>query len=285
MAEGVKLVEAAEKSNAKYMLLENYPFMLFNNEMRKVLQEGTLGKFLYAEGEYNHPVAPDDLNFYKTYRFYVDHWRHYCPATYYITHSLAPIMQATRAIPIRVTAMPVFAPFTDEPLNLLRSADRAAIITCLNNDDSVFRITGCAQFGAHENSSRVCGINGQVESLRGMGEHVMLQYNAWSVPEGKKQINLYEPAWDDPDAEIIFGTTINEDLHDEVIVTVIATGLDDSDVIRAAAPAKEAAPAPVEEAPAAVVEEAPKHRAVFAADDEDKFELDIPSFLRGRGTL
>ena len=88
----------------------------------------------------------------------------------------------------------------------------------------------------------------------------------------------------------IFGTTINEDLHDEVIVTVIATGLDDSDNYRAAAPAKEAAPAPAEEAapaPAAseTIEEAPKHRAVFAADDADKFELDIPSFLRGRGTL
>ncbi len=94
----------------------------------------------------------------------------------------------------------------------------------------------------------------------------------------------------DPDAEIIFGTTINEDLHDEVIVTVIATGLDDSDNYRAAAPAKEAAPAPAEEAAPAeaaseTIEEAPKHRAVFAADDADKFELDIPSFLRGRGTL
>ena len=91
----------------------------------------------------------------------------------------------------------------------------------------------------------------------------------------------------DPDAEIIFGTTINEDLHDEVIVTVIATGLDDSDNYRAPAPAKEVAPAPVEEVEAApeTVEEAPKHRAVFAADDADKFELDIPSFLRGRGTL
>lgn len=30
----------------------------------------------------------------------------------------------------------------------------------------------------------------------------------------------------DPEAEIIFGTTINEDLEDEVVVTVIATGLD-----------------------------------------------------------
>lgn len=33
----------------------------------------------------------------------------------------------------------------------------------------------------------------------------------------------------DPDAEIIFGTTINEELNDEVIVTVIATGLDAED--------------------------------------------------------
>ena len=91
----------------------------------------------------------------------------------------------------------------------------------------------------------------------------------------------------DPDAEIIFGTTINEDLHDEVIVTVIATGLDDSDNYRTPAPAKEAVTAPVEEVEAKpeTVEEAPKHRAVFAADDADKFELDIPSFLRGRGTL
>lgn len=33
----------------------------------------------------------------------------------------------------------------------------------------------------------------------------------------------------DPEAEIIFGTTINEDLEDEVVVTVIATGLEDGD--------------------------------------------------------
>ncbi|WP_331488237.1 cell division protein FtsZ [Chakrabartyella piscis] len=35
----------------------------------------------------------------------------------------------------------------------------------------------------------------------------------------------------DPNAEIIFGTTINEELEDEVIVTVIATGLDDADAV------------------------------------------------------
>lgn len=33
----------------------------------------------------------------------------------------------------------------------------------------------------------------------------------------------------DPEAEIIFGTTINEDLTDQVVVTVIATGLEDEE--------------------------------------------------------
>ena len=58
MAEGVKLVRAAEKSKAFYMLAENYPYMLFNQEMKKVYEGGTLGEVLYAEGEYNHPGDP-----------------------------------------------------------------------------------------------------------------------------------------------------------------------------------------------------------------------------------
>lgn len=35
----------------------------------------------------------------------------------------------------------------------------------------------------------------------------------------------------DPEAEIIFGTSINDDLKDEVIVTVIATGLEDDEFV------------------------------------------------------
>jgi len=55
MAEGVALVRAAEKSDAIFMLAENYPYMKFNQEMRRVYRGGSLGKVLFAEGEYNHP--------------------------------------------------------------------------------------------------------------------------------------------------------------------------------------------------------------------------------------
>ncbi|MBE6696734.1 MAG: Gfo/Idh/MocA family oxidoreductase, partial [Ruminococcaceae bacterium] len=55
MAEGVALVRAAEKSKSIYMLAENFQYMRFNLEMRRLAEGGTLGKIIYAEGDYNHP--------------------------------------------------------------------------------------------------------------------------------------------------------------------------------------------------------------------------------------
>ena len=52
----------------------------------------------------------------------------------------------------------------------------------------------------------------------------------------------------DPNAEIIFGTTLNEELDDKVIVTVIATGLDSNGIVNESL-AKKEEPA-VEEKPA-----------------------------------
>ena len=75
MAEGVALVRAAEKSKGFYMLAENYPFMRFNQEMRRVYRGGSLGKAVYAEGEYNHPFNMDDTEGHKALRPYPDHWR------------------------------------------------------------------------------------------------------------------------------------------------------------------------------------------------------------------
>ena len=73
MAEGVALVRAARKSKAFYMISENYPYMVFNQEMRRVYQGGTLGRILYAEGEYNHPTSPFDAAFSKRYIYFEKH--------------------------------------------------------------------------------------------------------------------------------------------------------------------------------------------------------------------
>lgn len=202
MAEGVALVRAAEKSKAIYALAENYPYMRFNQEMKRVFASGTLGKLLFAEGEYNHPVDPADRKYAKELRPYAKHWRNFLPRTYYVTHSLAPLMYVTGATPVRITAMPVYAPFVEEGLMGLAVGDRAAIITCLNDDDSVFRVTGCAAFGAHENSYRVCGTKGQMENIRGE-EKILLRYNKWDVPEGGHSTSVYKPDWPEKDRALI----------------------------------------------------------------------------------
>lgn len=203
MAEGVELIRAAEKSDAVYMLAENYPEMKFNREMKRICDSGTLGKILYAEGEYNHPGDPNDLEFKKTYNYFPMHWRNFLPRTYYVTHSLGPIMRATKATPKRVTAFASFAPVTGDVPTASHSGDRAAVIMTQNDDGSIFRFTGCAAFGAHGNSYRICGTNGQIENLRGMGEQVMLRYNDWELPEGAEETKLYEPSWNDKDAELV----------------------------------------------------------------------------------
>lgn len=88
----------------------------------------------------------------------------------------------------------------------------------------------------------------------------------------------------DPEAEIIFGTTINEELQDEVIVTVIATGLEDD--IPAPEPRRVAQP--VEKAPEATeeveeesAEETAEQRPArrFADLDDFESEIKIPDFL------
>ena len=203
MAEGVALVRAFEKSDSIYMLAENYPQMLFNREMKRVCEGGTLGKILYAEGEYNHPADPADISFKKDYNYFDKHWRNYLPRTYYITHSLGPVMWATGATPTRVTAFASFAPDEGDVPVASFSGDRAAVITTQNDDGSIFRVTGCAAFGGHHNAYRVCGTKGQIENLRGMGEQVMLRYNEWECPEGAERKKLYQPEWNDPDEALI----------------------------------------------------------------------------------
>jgi len=203
MAQGVALVRAAEKSKAIYMLAENYPFMLFNKEMKRVCDGGTLGRILYAEGEYNHPFDMYDAEACATLAPDERHWRNFLPRSYYITHSLAPIMYATGSVPVRVTAMPVANEIPADCFTARYVNDAAAIITTLNNDGSVFKVTGCSGFGAHGNSYRICGVKGQVENLRDGTERILLTYNKWDIPEGQSASMCYVPEWNDSQSDLI----------------------------------------------------------------------------------
>ena len=111
-------------------------------------------------------------------------------------------MAATGATPKRVAAFPIYCPYDDNIANASHQADNTAIITTINDDDSVFKFTGWGRFGAHGCSYRVCGTKGQIENVRGT-EKVMLRYNKWDIPEGRQEINFYEPTRNDKDEAII----------------------------------------------------------------------------------
>lgn len=101
----------------------------------------------------------------------------------------------------------------------------------------------------------------------------------------------------DPDANIIFGTTIREDLGDEIQISVIAAGFDENrrhfDGIQAVNPYLKPQPAPVQEEqseetakpdepePTQQVKLAGKYKVHHnEVDIED--DLDIPAFLRNK---
>ena len=158
---------------------------------------------MYAEGEYNHPGDPWNVDFAKEYNYFTGHWRNYVPSTYYITHSMGPVMWATGATPKKVTAFAIYMPTDAVIPTASNCGDRTAIITTQNDDGSVFRVTGCASFGGHHNAYRICGTEGQIENLRDMSERVLLRYNSWTKPEDADEVSIYKPDWNDKDEEII----------------------------------------------------------------------------------
>jgi len=110
MAEGVRLVEAVERSGLVYNLAENYPFSRANMYLADKWQNGLFGDLMYAEYEYVHecrslvytyidgvPVSPG---------WTVHNWRSWLNFHYYNTHSLGPVMYITDTRPTRVVSLP-----------------------------------------------------------------------------------------------------------------------------------------------------------------------------------
>ncbi|MCK5851466.1 Gfo/Idh/MocA family oxidoreductase, partial [bacterium] len=126
IAEGVQLIETVEKTGKIYMFAENYPYMAVNQEMRRIYKSGKVGTFMYGEGEYIHPIDADNWNKMSCG---MNHWRNWIPATYYCTHSLAPIMYITETRPVSVNGFVI--PYTaDDPINTrcVRQNDSASMI-------------------------------------------------------------------------------------------------------------------------------------------------------------
>ena len=166
MAEAVELVEAVEAApNQVYFFAENYPFMVQNQEMRRLYATGDLGEFRYGEGEYVHPMTKIEIGELSPRE---DHWRHWLPATYYCTHSMGPVMLITDTRPEYVTAMAVPRSADDAGMvDSLRLNDDVAVIMAKMNNGAVVKVLPWSGLRDHGVRYRICCSRGTMEWNQG----------------------------------------------------------------------------------------------------------------------
>ncbi len=155
MGEAVELVEAVEESGKVYSFAENYPYITNNLEMRRLYQSGEMGKFLYGEAEYVHPI---DAEGRASLTSSLSHWRAWLPVTYYCTHSMGPVMQITQTRPVRVNGFVVPHDF-DDHLNQggnIKLDDVMSVLMCQMDNGALARIMPCSKLRDHGNRCRIC---------------------------------------------------------------------------------------------------------------------------------
>ena len=199
LGEGVALARAVERSGRIYMIAENYPYMLFNQEMRRLYREGAIGEFRYGEGEYVHPMSARarlGLSIGK------DHWRNWIPATYYCTHAVAPIMYITDTRPVMVNGLVIPYDEHDEALafSAKRSDTAGIIVLRMDNGALVKALQGGLR--GHGNFVRIHGTRGLVENSRtGNRDQVRLRLEAHGKEHAEEEEKVYLPDWPEYAAE------------------------------------------------------------------------------------
>lgn len=189
MGDCVRLYEAVQRTGRRYMLAENYPFTTTMQEITRLCQEGTLGRILYAEGEYNHSGPREML---KELTPEPNHWRAWLPRTYYATHALGPLMFATGQTPVQVSAFAVHSYVLEEYDDFRHNYDALAMMNCITDDGALFRFTGCTAMGS-KSGYRIVGEFGSCETGRALGGDVYLNYQPWTIPEGRSEKQIYTP--------------------------------------------------------------------------------------------
>ena len=191
LAEGVALARAVEKSGKIYMFAENYPYMVYNQEMRRLYQEGVVGTFKYGEGEYVHP-DPADVKLARSCG--INHWRNWVPATYYCTHSIAPVMYITDTRPVKVNGFVVPYDYDDATQTMhVNRSDTCAVIICRMDNDAVMKSLHGGLRG-HGNYVRIHGNKGLMENCRhGDKQRLRLWREPWEKSKGEPVETVYSP--------------------------------------------------------------------------------------------
>lgn len=185
------VVAAAKVSKAIYMLAENYPYMVYNQEMHKLYREGVVGDFTYGECEYVHPDSAET----KLKRSCgINHWRNWIPATYYCTHSIAPVMFITDTRPVKVNGFTRSYDFNDPTQTMTcRKFDMYGLIILRMDNDAVVKSLHGGLRG-HQNYTRIHGNKGLMENCRHGDKYmVRIKREQFEKNQGEPTEKIYLP--------------------------------------------------------------------------------------------
>ena len=191
LAEGVALARAVEKFGKIYMLAENYPYMAYNQEMRRLFRKGLIGQFRYGEGEYVHP----DPAAVKTARSCgLNHWRNWIPATYYCTHSIAPVMFITDTRPVKVNSFVIPYDKDDPTLTDTVKLNDTAAPMLIRMDNGAVMKSLHGNLRGHGNFVRIHGNRGLMENCRhGDKQRLRIWRESWEKRKGEPVEMVYKP--------------------------------------------------------------------------------------------
>lgn len=191
LGEGVALTRAVERSGKIYLFAENYCYMHYIQEMRRLYLAGEIGAMQFAECEYMHPMSMrDKLSIMPG----LNHWRAQRPSTYYPTHALGPIMFITDTRPVSVSARSIPEHPEDKHRCPVRVGDNSAVIVCRMDDGSIVTVNGLGLRG-HGNWYRIHGTRGLMENLRVRGEQGKLRvyHDGFDCKPGQSEEVIYKP--------------------------------------------------------------------------------------------
>ena len=192
LAEGVALVEDVEKSGKIYLFAENYPYMAFNLEMRKLYRKGAIGKFLYGEGEYVHSMGSSDAESISPGR---GHWRKWLPKIYYCTHSLGPVMYITDTMPVKVNGFEI--PHDYDYQSALKEKEwsgngKSCMVVRMDNGATVKLLH--VSLRGNGNWVRIHGNMGLIENLRTANQNMLrIRKEPFDKKPGEPSEMIYKP--------------------------------------------------------------------------------------------
>lgn len=191
LKECVELVECVERTGRKYMIAENYPFMVENQQIAQMYRSGQIGRAMYAEGEYNHggrgeSVFCDGQNEW--------HWRAWLARTYYNTHAMGPLMYMTNSMPKYVSARAAHSDYLYSYKKFRHNYDGVAYMFCEMDNGMIARFSGCTAAPSDYSRYRLIGDIASVEwGNYTPGMKVRMVWHDYTLPEGQTETVKYLP--------------------------------------------------------------------------------------------